>query len=55
MLEFPIDEIYRRVAKFDALREDKDIVIGSGSGFFLLLYDRQYLLQRYFGSNHLFL
>ncbi|TLX90216.1 MAG: hypothetical protein E6K93_05935 [Thaumarchaeota archaeon] len=33
MLEFPIDEIYRRVAKFDALREDKDLIIGSGSGF----------------------
>lgn len=34
MAEFPIDEIYRRVARFDARRDDKDVIVGSGSGFF---------------------
>ncbi|HET6458174.1 MAG TPA: hypothetical protein VFG24_04775 [Nitrosopumilaceae archaeon] len=34
MLEFPIDELFRRLAKFDAIREDKDMVIGFGVGFF---------------------
>lgn len=39
MLDFPIDEIHRRVARFDAIDEDKDIPIGSGSGFFYLYND----------------
>ncbi len=34
MLEFPIDEIYRKVAKFDSIREDLYITVGSGTGFF---------------------
>ncbi|MDE1725532.1 MAG: hypothetical protein KGH76_06520 [Thaumarchaeota archaeon] len=34
MLEFPIDEIYRRVARFDVVDNDKGTTIGSGVGFF---------------------
>jgi hypothetical protein len=34
MSEFPIDEIYRRMAKFDSIREDLYITVGSGTGFF---------------------
>lgn len=32
MIGFPIDEIYHRIARFDAI--DRDITVGSGSGFF---------------------
>jgi hypothetical protein len=32
MIDFPIDEIYHRIARFDAI--DRDIPVGSGSGFF---------------------
>jgi hypothetical protein len=32
MTDFPLDEIYRRISRFDVI--DRDIPIGSGSGFF---------------------
>lgn len=34
MLKFPIEELYRRVAKIEALRNDTNSVIRHGSGFF---------------------
>ncbi len=44
MLEFPIDEIYRRVAKFDSIREDLYITVGSGSGFFYWYNDEVFFV-----------
>lgn len=43
MPEFPIDEIYRRVARFDAIDDKKGTTISSGSGFFYLYDDEIYL------------
>jgi hypothetical protein len=44
MLEFPIEEFYRRVAKFDALREDKGTIIGAGAGFFYWYNDEVFFV-----------
>lgn len=43
MPEFPIDEIYRRVARFDAIDDKKGTTIGTGSGFFYWYNDEIYL------------
>ncbi|MDE2588609.1 MAG: hypothetical protein KGL95_02940, partial [Patescibacteria group bacterium] len=44
MLEFPIEKIYRKVAKFDVI--DKGTKIGSGSGFFYEYNDTVYFVTK---------
>lgn len=44
MLEFPIEKIYRKVAKFDVI--DKGTKIGSGSGFFYEYNDTAYFVTK---------
>ncbi|GEM_PF-3899386 len=48
MLEFPITEIYRRVAKFDVIDEDKKSKVGSGCGFFYLCDDKAFFETKIF-------
>ncbi len=43
MPEFPIDEIYRRVTKFDVIDDKKGTTVGIGSGFFYWYNDDIYL------------
>jgi hypothetical protein len=46
MIKFPIEELYRRVAKIDVLRNDTDSVVKQGSGFFYWYNDTVFFVTK---------
>lgn len=46
MLEFPFKEIYRRIARFDGIDEEKGSRISVGCGFFCLYNDRVFFVTK---------